>query len=81
MADGKAFGIPSSRGASAKEELGAKMALGVRIQVLERILAMREQELMDRQGPCKNSDCGLWVGHYGPCTLKKVEIKRPKESI
>lgn len=80
MADGKSFGIPSSRGASAKQELGAKMALGVRIQVLERILAMREQELMDRQGPCRDGSCGLWKGHYGPCAIKKVEIKRPKEN-
>lgn len=79
MADGKAFGIPSSRGANAKQELGAKMALGVRIQVLERILAMREQELMDRQGPCREGSCGLWKAHYGPCVLKPVEIKRPNE--
>jgi len=76
---GNAFGIPSSRGASAKQELGAKMALGVRIQVLERILAMREQELMDRQGPCRDGSCGLWKGHYGSCIVKPVKIKRPKE--
>jgi hypothetical protein len=48
--------------------------------VLERILAMREQELMDRQGPCREGDCGLWKAHYGPCAVKKVEIKRPKEN-
>lgn len=79
MVDGKAFGIPSSRAATAKEELGVKMALGVRVQVLERILAMREQELMDRQGPCRDGSCGLWKGHYGPCMLKPMKIKRPKE--
>ena len=56
--EGKSFGIPSSRKATAVEELGVKKALGVRIQVLERILAMREQELMDRQGPCADGCAG-----------------------
>lgn len=80
MTDGKSFGIPSSRAASAKETVGVSKALGVRIQVLERILAMREQELMDRQGPCRAEGCGLWKAHYGPCAVKKVEIKKPKGS-
>lgn len=76
--DGKSFGLPSFAAADRKIDKRLREAVGVRVQVLERILAMREQELMDRQGPCDDVSCGLWSGHYGPCAVKKVEIKRPK---
>lgn len=80
MADGKSFGIPSFDAAEKKIDKRLRESVGVRVQVLERILAMREQELMDRQGPCAEGTCGLWKGHYGPCAIKKVAIKKPKES-
>jgi hypothetical protein len=79
MGDGKAFGIPSFDAADRKIDKRLRESVGHRVAVLERILAMREQELMDRQGPCAEGSCGLWRGHYGPCAIKKVEIKRPKE--
>lgn len=79
MADGKAFGLPSFDAAEKKIDRRLRAAVGDRVAVLEKILAMREQELMDRQGPCAEGSCGLWKGHYGPCAVKKVEIKRPKE--
>jgi len=79
MADGKAFGLPSFAAADRKIDKRLREAVGYRVQVLERILAMREQELMDRQGPCTLGECGLWKGHYGACIVKPVKIKRPKE--
>lgn len=80
MADGKSFGIPSFDAADKRIDKRLRESVGVRVQVLERILAMREQELMDRQGPCREGSCGLWKSHYGPCILKPVKIKRPKEN-
>lgn len=80
MGDGKAFGLPSFDAADKKIDGRLRAAVGDRVAVLERILAMREQELMDRQGACAEGACGLWKGHYGPCIVKPVKIKRPKEN-
>lgn len=78
MTDGKSFGIPSFAAAEKKIDGRLRAAVGDRVAVLERILAMREQELMDRMGPCADGSCGLWKGHYGPCLVKPVKIKKPK---
>lgn len=79
MADGKSFRLPSFDAADRRIDKKLRESVGVRVKVLESILAMREQELMDRQGPCTEGSCGLWRGHYGPCMLKPERIKRPKE--
>lgn len=79
MADGKSFGLGSFDAAEKKIDGRLRAAVGDRVAVLEKILAMREQELMDRQGPCRAGACGLWKAHYGPCIVKPVKIKRPKE--
>ena len=37
------------------------------IVALRDILAIREGELLDLKGPCRNSSCRLHYAHSGPC--------------
>jgi len=42
-------------------------AVLVRARALEAVLAVRERELLELKGPCRNSKCRLHYAHSGPC--------------
>lgn len=52
-------------------------SLIVENRALRAVLAVRERELLELKGPCRNTACRLHRGHSGPCDC--VCTTDPKE--